>query len=60
MVKDRVLAEERAAIHAKGIAKPSTQLCSHRVDDLIAQGRAIHEERNGLRVFVDLQKLDKS
>jgi class 3 adenylate cyclase len=42
LVKDRVLAEERAAIHAKGIAKPVRNYAVIApVDDLIAQGRAI-------------------
>jgi adenylate cyclase len=61
LVKDRVLAAERTAIHAKGIAKPVRNYAVIApVDDLIAQGRAIHEEQAGLRVLVDLEKLDKA
>jgi hypothetical protein len=29
------------------------------IKDLVAKGRAIHEEQDGLRLLVDLQKLDK-
>ena len=44
LVKDQVLAAERTAIHAKGIAKPVRNYAVIApVDDLIAQGRAIHE-----------------
>ena len=61
LVKDQVLAAERTAIHAKGIAKPVRNYAViAQVDDLIAQGRAIHEEQAGLRVLVDLEKLDKA
>jgi len=61
LVKDQVLAAERTAIHAKGIAKPVRNYAVIApVDDLIAQGRAIHEEQAGLRVLVDLEKLDKA
>jgi PAS domain S-box-containing protein len=61
LVKDRVFAEERTAIRAKGIAKPVRNYAVIApVDDLIAQGRAIHEEQDGLRVLVDFQKLDKA
>ena len=60
LVKDHVFAEERNPIHAKGIAKPVRNYrVIARVDDLVEQGRAIHEEQEGLRVLIDLQKLDK-
>jgi adenylate cyclase len=60
LVKDHVFAEERKPIHAKGIAKPVRNYgVIARIDDLVEQGRAIHEEQEGLRVLVDLQKLDK-
>lgn len=60
LVKGQIIAEERAAIQAKGITKPVRNYAVIApVDDLIAQGRAIHEEHDGLRVLVDLQKLDK-
>ena len=61
LVKDDVLAEERTPIQAKGIAKPVRNYAVVApVDDLIAQGRAIHEEQDGLKVLVDFQKLDKA
>jgi adenylate cyclase len=61
LVKDHIMAEERTAIQAKGIAKPVRNYAVIApVDDLIAQGRAIHEEQDGLRVLVDFQKLDKT
>jgi len=61
LVKDHIIAEERTAIQAKGIIKPVRNYAVIApVDDLIAEGRAIHEEQDGLRVLVDLQKLDKA
>jgi hypothetical protein len=30
------------------------------VDDAIGQGKAIREEQDGLRLFLDLQKVDKA
>ena len=60
LVKDNVLAEERDPIHAKGIAKPVRNYkVLSRLDDMVEQGRAIREEQDGLKVIVDLQKLDK-
>jgi hypothetical protein len=61
LIKDRILAEERTPIQPKGITKQVRNYAVIApVDDLIAQGRAIHEEQDGLRVLVDLQKLDKA
>jgi adenylate cyclase len=61
LVKDSVLAEERTPIQAKGIAKPVRNYAVIApIDDLAAQGRAIHEEQDGLRVFVDFRKLDEA
>jgi adenylate cyclase len=61
LVKDHIIADERTAIQAKGIAKPVRNYSVIApVDELIAQGRAIHEEHDGLRVLVDFQKLDKA
>jgi adenylate cyclase len=60
LIKDDVLAEERTPIQAKGIAKPVRNYAVVApIEDLIAQGRAILEEQDGLRLLVDLQKLDK-
>jgi class 3 adenylate cyclase len=60
LIKDHVLAEERTPIQAKGIAKPVLNYAVIApIEDLVAAGRAIHEEQDGLRLLVDLQKLDK-
>ena len=60
LVKDHVFAEERTPIQAKGIAKPVRNYAVIApIKDLVAKGRAIHEEQDGLRLLVDLQKLDK-
>jgi PAS domain S-box-containing protein len=60
LIKDHVLAEERTPIQAKGIAKPvRNYTVIAPIKDLVAQGQAIHEEQDGLRLLVDLQKLDK-
>jgi adenylate cyclase len=46
--------------YPKGIAKPVRNYAVIApIEDLVAQGRAIHEEQDGLRLLVDLQKLDK-
>ena len=61
LVKDIVLAEEQDPIQAKGFAKPvrNYKVLDH-LDKLIDQRQVIREERDGLRVFLDLQKLDKA
>src|SRR6516225_1667909 len=60
LIKDHVLAEERTPIQAKGIAKPvRNYTVIAPIKDLVAQGRAIHEEQDGLRLLVDLQKLNR-
>ncbi len=61
LVKDRVLAEEREPIRAKGIAKPVRNYrVLERIDDMVEHGKAIREEQDGLRILLDLQKLDKA
>src|SRR5262245_44246128 len=61
LVKDAMLAEEQTAIQAKGFAKPVRNYkVLDRVDELIEQERVIREEQDGLRVFLDLQRLDKA
>ena len=61
LVKDRVLAEEREPIKAKGIAKPVRNYrVLERIDDMVQHGKAIREEQDGLKIFLDLQKLDKA
>ncbi|MGA7739181.1 MAG: PAS domain-containing protein [Pseudolabrys sp.] len=60
LVKGHVVAEERKPVQAKGIAKPVRNYkVINCVDDLVEQGKAIREERDGLKVLVDLQKLDR-
>ena len=61
LVRGHVRAEERTPIHAKGIAKPVRNYeVKARVDELVKEGSVIHEEQEGLRILVDLQRLDKS
>lgn len=61
LVKDRVLAEEREPIKAKGIAKPVRNYrVLERIDDMVQHGNAIREEQDGLKILLDLQKLDKA
>jgi len=61
LVKDVVVAEEQGPIQAKGFAK---LVRNYKVVDqfekLLREGRIIQEEQEGLRVFLDLQKLDKA
>ena len=60
LIKDHVLAEEQTPIQAKGIAKSVRNYAVIApIEDLVAQGRAILEEQDGLRILIDLQKLDK-
>jgi adenylate cyclase len=60
LVKDAVLAEEQTPIQAKGFAKP---VRNYKIFDnlggLPQQGKIIREEQEGLRIVLDLQKLDK-
>jgi class 3 adenylate cyclase len=61
LVKDIVLAEERDPIQAKGFVNP---VRNYRVldqfDELVGERKVIREEQDGLRIFLDLQKLDKT
>ena len=60
LVKDIVLAEQQDPIQAKGFAKSVRNYkVLDQLDKLIGQGRVIREEQDGLRLFLDLQKLDK-
>jgi len=60
LVKDIVLADEQEPIHAKGFAKPVRNYkVLEQFDKLVGPSRVIREEHDGLRVFLDLQKLDK-
>ena len=61
LVKDIVLAEEQEPIHAKGFAKPVRNYkVLAQFDQLTDQRRVIRKEQDGLRLFLDLQKLDKA
>src|SRR6266487_3278803 len=61
LVKDIVLAEERDPIQAKGFAKPVRNYkVLDQFDKLVGERRVIREEQDGLRVFVDLENLDKA
>jgi adenylate cyclase len=61
LVKDMILAEEQSPIQAKGFAKPvHNYKVLDQLDKLIDGRRIIREEQDGLRVFLDLQKLDKA
>ena len=61
LVKDVILAEEQPPIQAKGFAKPVRNYkISDQFDNLPDPGRVIREEQDGLRIFLDLQKLDKA
>jgi hypothetical protein len=61
LVKHMVAAEERAPIQAKGFAKP---VRNYRVLDPIDGARQadtiIRKEREGLRLYLDLAKLDRA
>ena len=61
LVKDIVLAEEQDPIQAKGFAKPVRNYkILDQLDRLPERGKVIREEQEGLRIFLDLQKLDKA
>jgi adenylate cyclase len=61
LVKDVVLTEEREPIHAKGFAKPvRNYMVLDHYDKRISPSRVIREEKEGLRVFLDFQRMDKA
>jgi len=61
LVKDAVPAKEQDPIQAKGFAKPVRNYkVLDQFDKLIGQSRVIREQQEGLRVFLDLEKLDKA
>jgi adenylate cyclase len=61
LVKDAVLTEEMDPIQAKGFPKPvrNYKVLDH-YDQLISQSQVIREEKEGLSVFLDLQKMDRA
>ena len=61
LVKDQVVAEEQDPMQVKGFAKPVRNYgILDRVDEMVERGKAIREERDGVRVLLDLQKLGKA
>jgi adenylate cyclase len=61
LVKDSVLAEERDPIQAKGFSRPVRNYkVLGQADRRADQKRVIREEQDGLRIVLDLQKLDKT
>jgi PAS domain S-box-containing protein len=60
LVKDLVLATEQEPIQAKGFSKPVRNYkVLDKFNQLTDPGKIIREEQDGLRIFLDLQKLDK-
>ena len=61
LVKELIAAEEQAPIQVKGFAKP---VRNYRVLDQLdrrpGQGRMIQEEQDGMRILLDLEKIDKT
>ena len=61
LVKDIIPAQECDPIQAKGFAKPVRNYkVLDQFDELPGRSRIIREEYDGLRVFVDLEKLNKT
>jgi adenylate cyclase len=61
LVKDAVLAEEQEPIQAKGFPKPVRNYkVLDEFDKPLGERRVIREEQDGLKVFLDLQKVDKT
>jgi class 3 adenylate cyclase len=61
LVRNIVPAEEQEPVQVKGFAKP---IRNYKVlglyDDLVEDGQVIRDERDGLRILLDLQKHDKA
>jgi class 3 adenylate cyclase len=61
LVQDIVLTEEQPAMTVKGFARPiNTFKVVGTYDELVDEGKIVLQERDGLRVLVDLTKQDKS
>jgi PAS domain S-box-containing protein len=61
LVKDVIQAEEQSPITVKGFARPvRTFSVTGIYDDLIAEGKIIRAEQDGLRLLIDLDKQDKA
>jgi class 3 adenylate cyclase len=61
LVKEIVAAAEQSPIQAKGFARPIRNYkVIDQFDALVDEGKAFREEQDGLRVFLDLKKLNKA
>ena len=61
LVQDIVLTEEQPPITVKGFIRPiNTYKVVGTYDELVDEGRVLLQERDGLRVLIDLTKQDKS
>jgi PAS domain S-box-containing protein len=61
LVKDMVAAQEQEPFKAKGIAKPVRNYkVLDRIEDMVGEGKAIREEQDGMKVLLDLERLDKA
>jgi len=61
LVQDIVLTEEQPAMTVKGFARPiNTFKVVGTYDELVDEGKIVLQERDGLRVLVDLTKQNKS
>jgi PAS domain S-box-containing protein len=61
LVKDMVLAEERDPIQAKGFSKPVRNYeVLDQFDTAADRRQVIRREQDGMRIFLDLQKLDRT
>src|SRR5262245_15763911 len=60
LVKDIAPAEEQKPVHVRGFADP---VRNYKIlglyDDLVEQGRVIREERDGVRILLNLERQDK-
>ncbi|HTO82902.1 MAG TPA: PAS-domain containing protein [Methylomirabilota bacterium] len=61
LVRDAVLTEEQPPITVKGFSKPiNTFKVVGTFDELVKSGRVVLQEREGVRVLVDLSKQDRT
>jgi class 3 adenylate cyclase/PAS domain-containing protein len=61
LVQDIVLTEEQPPMTVKGFMRPiNNYKVAGTYEDLVDEGRVVLQERDGLRVLVDLTKQDKS
>jgi hypothetical protein len=61
LVKDAIAAEEQRPIQAKGFSKPvrNYKIIEPSAEEATDQGKVIREEQDGLKIFLDLRKMDK-